>query len=233
MEPKVQAYLDRFYAGLPAFVYGSRADGHFDENSDWDIGVIGARKSMTVKDLAHFLVVDVNNLDKKAVKNIHNRDISILSRKIEPLRSEEFVKTVERKAKLHIIGYVNQRLGTTSLSGKDIVFFYQRENANLNPFYKLKCLKFLQSEEAVKNVSEIYDDILRNYDFTKFTRCFDYRPHHKVDAVCDFMVKLTRTFRESSSLSLSRVLGFSSELINNYSKVAMKDYLPPNPTIKE
>jgi len=230
MEPKVQAYLDRYYERLPAFVYGSRADGHFDENSDWDIGVIGARKGMTVGGLAHFLVVDVNNLDKKAVRNIHNRDISILSRKIEPLKNEEFVKAVERKAKLHIIGYVAQRLGTTSLSGKDIVFFYQRENAELNPFYKPKYLKFLQSEEAVKNASEIYDDILRNYNFTQR---FNYRPHRKIDAVCDFIVKLTRKFRESSCLSLSRVLSFSSELISNYSKNIMKDYPPPNPTIKE
>lgn len=120
MEEKIRAILDEYYPNLPAFLFGSRANGNPNEKSDWDIGVVGANKSMEIGNV-NFIPVVSENLDKKASQYIFRRDIHSLARKIKPLRKEEIVKDLERKVKGHIIQYVRQKLGKESVSGEEVV----------------------------------------------------------------------------------------------------------------
>ncbi len=229
MEPKIQAYLDEYYSGLPAFLFGSRVNGHSNSDSDWDVGVIGAKRRMKIDNI-EFIPIDVNNLDRKAMKYIFHRNIFSFAKKIKPLKKENFVRNVERKVKEHIIQYTMQKSGKQSISGEDIVTFYIQMNSINNPAFRQKAMKFLENKEAIKISSEDYDKILVDF---KPSEKYTYRDYNKLDYICYFIEEKLLDLGGVSNPSISKFFNYMKNFVNKAATMMTKSYLLPNPTIKE
>jgi predicted nucleotidyltransferase len=184
MEDKINALLDAYYPGLPAFLLGSRVNGNSNEKSDWDVGVIGTNEAMEI-DNGNVCFIPINpvNLDKKAAQYIFRRDIHSLARKIKPLKKEKIVRDLERKAKGHIVQYVRQKLGKESVSGEEVIRTYCEENMKIFPFFRVKGLRFLKSKNSVSISSQIYDEFLRDF---KQSQMYTYRDK-KSDRILYFL----------------------------------------------
>ncbi|MEM5834483.1 MAG: nucleotidyltransferase domain-containing protein [Candidatus Aenigmatarchaeota archaeon] len=157
-----------------AFLYGSRIEGYWDSNSDWDIGIIGKGRKIILGNLS-FFPLTLEEIEKIAPRNIHHIKISILSKKVEPLMNEKVVKEAEIKAKYHIISYCFQKYG--KLTGMEVLLNYLKENAFFNPVFKPSYLKFLNSNK-VEEVAKIYDEIIGKSSFN-----LEYRSWRKIDNI--------------------------------------------------
>jgi predicted nucleotidyltransferase len=205
MENRINALLNEYYLDLPAFFLGSRMDGYSNENSDWDVGIIGTNKGMEIDNIS-FIPIDVSNLDKKAARFIFRRDVYPFAKKIKPLKKEETVRNIERKVKGHIVQYARQKLGRESISGEDVVKTYFGENMRIYPLFRKKGLRFLKSQHSVSVSSDIYDKFLKEF---KPSQKYIYRDK-KSDRVLYFFEV---SFKDLKKPSLSNFIDYTKRFV--------------------
>ena len=195
-----------------AFLFGSRADGYYNKDSDWDIGILGGKKSINYGKFS-FLPIKFKDLEKRAVRNIHDPNISIFSKLIVPLINEKLVRKVEKRTKLHIINYCFQKFGK-NLTGKEILLNYLKENATLNPVFKPSYIRFINSGKLDK-VTRIYDKLIENYDFN--SNSINYRRYRKIDSVVNLSLRTLNSFISRGPVETLSLIIY---VVKRYSKVA-------------
>lgn len=183
MEEKIQSYLEQHYPDKPAFLFGSRVNGNYREDSDWDVGVIGTKKAITIDNI-DFIPINEDNYDTNAVRNIFSTSVYPLVKKIKPLKNEEAVRKLEKRAKEHILQYTMQKSGNKTPTPEDIVTFYFLKKSVLDPYCKHKTVGFINSEDGLETVSEDYEKIISNFD-PKFE--YRYRDLNMMDALVGFI----------------------------------------------
>lgn len=212
------AYLDEYYKGLPAFIFGSRVNGNSNGESDWDVGIIGAKIRRKIENI-EFIPIEAGNIDKKCSRFPFNREIFSMVNRIKPLAKESEVREAEKRVKENMVQYAIQKSGEQEVSGKDVVTFYTRKNLGVNPQFLRKGKKFLNSKKVVNTSSEIYDDIIKNYNPTqKIT----YRDYGLLDLGCYFFIDKIRSLRETRFSNISDIFSYVKGFVNRAS-TTLKD----------
>ena len=218
MEKQILYYLDEYYKGLPAFIFGSRVNHNSTEDSDWDVGIIGAKRRRRIGNI-EFIPIDTRNIDKKCSIYPFSKEIFSMTNKIKPLVREDYVRRAERRVKENIVQYAIQKSGKQEVSGQDVVTFYTRKNAEVNPKFLRKGTRFLNSKNAIKAASESYDDVIKNYNPTKE---INYRDYNLLDFACYLAVDRIRLFKEMPLSNVSDIFSHVKDFVDR-TTVALKD----------
>ena len=207
-ENKIISYLDRYFPGKPAFILGSRANGGYREDSDWDIGVINGDK-IVKRGKYHFYPIREKNFDKNASRNIFNGSVSSFAKKVRPLRGEEDVRRLERKAKEHIIQYVQQNSDIENPSSEDILKIYFMKKSEVDPYCKHKSVKFVNSE-YLDSASEDYEKIMSEFEPEIQYR---YRNPHTMDGLVEYAKENIDIIRGTDRISKKGFKNFLKEIV--------------------
>lgn len=192
MESAIQYYLEEHFPNSPAFLYGSRVDGYQNENSDWDVGIIGTKKSLKINKI-EFTPINTDRLETEIIRSIHGENIIPFVKKVIPVKKCSEVRAAEKKVKLHVTNYVLRKLKAKreSISGRQVVLTYLAEDSLLNPIHIPKYLRFKNSEKAMRQSADLYDSILRDF---KLPVSIDYRLYGRIDALSNLFMKTLRGY---------------------------------------
>ncbi len=162
MESKICEYVINHFGDVPAFIYGSVADGIPTKNSDIDVGILSDKRPLQIGNI-DFRTMDVSNLEHRISRNIHERDINAFSKAIVPINKENILRSIEEEIKLNIANYVLKKLNVekSSISGKEILATYLEEQTMIFPYSKPSLSRFLSSK-AIDVASEDYERILES-----------------------------------------------------------------------
>jgi predicted nucleotidyltransferase len=192
MESVIQHYLEEHFPDSPAFLYGSRVDGYQNENSDWDVGIIGTEKYLKIKKI-EFTPINTDRLEMEITRNIHGENITPFVKKVIPVQKCPEVRVEEKRVKLHITNYILRKLKAKkeSTSGRQVVLTYLAEDSLMNPIYRPKYLRFKDSEKAVRQSADLYDSILKDF---KLPISVNYRNYGRIDALSNLFMKTLKGY---------------------------------------
>ncbi len=175
MFKKIRSYVLKLYPeNLGIFLFGSRANGYYTEESDWDIGILFENKNNikyseipTQNGVVSLVPIEVTkeNVNKKIKKNIHG-EIKYFALGVRPIYNSNYIREIEEEVKSSIIKYITNKYELSPLEEnfiKKVIWLYFKEESTTYFLPKLEKLLFSSHFEEIE---ERYKEVLnKNLDF--------------------------------------------------------------------